>query len=103
MIINIDLHQSIYEHLLTEAKEKGLSIEELIRVMLGEHIALTRPRVVFPAVQSMRPMTDKIHKMTNLLINTMFGSGALKCPNCTMPLGSVELEKGECSKCEYKF
>lgn len=104
MIINIDLHQKIYDQLSTEAEDKGLTIEEHIRVILGEHIGFSKPRIMaLPSLPPMQPTMDKITRMANLIVNQMSSQGMLKCPICTMPISSDELEKGECSSCGHKF
>ena len=102
MIISIDLHQNIYDQLSNEAEEKGLTVEEYIRVMLGEHARFLRA-IPLPSISIVQPpIMDKAYKMVNMLINQMVASGGIKCPNCTMSLDSEALEKGECSACGYK-
>ena len=101
MNINIDLHQKIYDQLITEAEEKGLTVEECIRVILGEYISFSRPRLM--ALPPMPPMVDKFSRLADLMISKMTASGDFKCSNCTMPLNSEALEKGECQSCGYKL
>ena len=108
--ITVNLHQTIYNQLASEAEGKGLTIEEHIRAILGEHISLyshigfSKPGLMtFPSVPTMQPTMDKITRMANMIINQMSSQGMLKCPTCTMPISSDDLEKGECSSCGYKL
>jgi len=42
-------------------------------------------------------------KLSGLLMKGMINSGAIKCPNCTMPLTAEEFDQGKCSKCEAEI
>ena len=71
MLITIDLHKNIYDQLATEAESKGLTIEELIRVTLGERVGYSIPR--FLSTPSLPPQlketTDKLSRMTDIFLN----------------------------------
>lgn len=105
MIITIGLHQNIYEQLASEAESKGLTVEEIIKVVLGDHVSYMNPRPIpvsslsFPIQNNM----DKMSRMSKLLADTMVAQGLFKCPNCTMPLNSEALESGICNNCETKL
>ncbi len=106
--ITVNLHQNIYDQLLEEAERKGLTVEELIKAILGEHISYLSPRpIALPMVSPVQPTMDKamdkVIRIANLIINRMSSQGMLKCPTCTMPINSDDLEKGECSSCGYKL
>ena len=104
MIVNIDLHQNIYDQLFTEAESKGLTVEEIIKVILGEHISFSsHKRFIVPTLPPIPPIMDKFARLANLIMNQMSATGALKCPNCTMPLNSEALETGVCNTCGTKL
>ena len=104
MIITVDLHGNIYNQLATESESKGLTIEEFIRMILGDHVAFMNPRPLIPIPSlPIQNTLDKFSKIIKLVVNEMVASGVFKCPTCTLTLTSEALEKGECNNCGAKL
>lgn len=103
MILDLELNDDIYKSLETAANERGITVKELIRWVVGDYIRYSQPPTMralpMPLPSPVELETTKMIKLSGLLLKAMLNQGALKCPNCTMPLGLENLEQGKCSKC----
>ena len=104
--IELHLAPNIFEQIGEEASRKGLTDEELCRVIIGEHFAhysLPSSKLfITPPHSLIQDSTDKIIKMVNMIMKQNIASGIMKCPNCTLTITEAALEDGICS-CGYKL
>lgn len=102
MEIKVEINDKIYEDLTKHCIERGLTLNELIRSMLGEyhHAHCTVPAFNPPLVFQKSPAEDKFLKILEVLVTAMINSGELKCANCTQPLTVEDLMNGVCGKCK---
>ncbi len=107
MILDLELNDSIYEKLESLALEKGITVREIIRWVIGDFLQFNLPRrISFPTPITPSPMeqeSEKVMKLSGLLIKSMVNSGAIKCPNCTLALTMEDINQGHCSKCEAEI
>jgi len=111
MILNLELNDDIYKTLETAAVERGLTVKELIRWVIGDYVRYSQPPTmragpsIIPFLPS-RPMeseTTKLLKLSGLFMKDMINHGGLKCSNCTLPLTMEDIEQGKCSKCDAEI
>ncbi len=116
MEVIVNLAQNIYNQLVTDAESKGLTIEELIKMILGGYANYVNPKPIppipfhnltFPDMPDMQSITDKLTRMgyivLNIVLKQLASTGALKCSECTLTLTSEALEKGECNNCRARL
>lgn len=108
MILDLDLNDSIYENLETTATERGITVGELIRWVIGDYIQYSRPPtgIAFPAPLPPSPMEQenaKVMKLSGLLMKSMINQGTIKCSNCTLALTVEDFDNGKCSRCGAKI
>lgn len=97
MILDIELNDKIFDNLQTLASERGITVPELIRWIIGDHIKFSYPLPPTPIPLS--TATERINKIIELMMKAMISQGTFKCPNCTMPLNLEAIEKGKCQAC----
>ena len=105
--INLELTDDIYGNLVTESGERGITVEELVRWLVGDY---TRYRQGPPAVRMALPspnpiasQTEELLKLSAVFMKSQIKTGAIKCQNCTMPLSVEDIEAGKCSKCDAEI
>lgn len=107
MIIDLELDDEIYNKLDSMSNEKGITVKELIRWVIGDYIQYNLPRhISYPVPITPSPVeqgTAKVMKLSELLIKGMINQGAIKCHNCTLALTLADLEQGKCSNCEAEI
>jgi len=110
MNLNLELNADIYGNLVTESDERGITVDELVRWIVGDYARYRQPpssvRMVLPSPPLFTPMeseTSKLLKLSGMLMKSMINQGGIKCPNCTMPLSLEDLERGKCSKCDAEI
>ena len=112
--ITIRLHDNIANFIEVDARQMGLTPEELIRHMVGVYaqsearktcsstlgIGFIDKDVFRSAIQSAMGELDKIldeaYKKT---LKARARAGALTCKDCTMRISEEDIDKGECSAC----
>lgn len=114
MLVNLILNDSIHEILESIATGRGLTLEEIIRWIIGDYvtyntlhrsspITAVRP-LPFPSMENKESTTiEKANKMLEMVLKTTIGQGVVKCPNCTMALNLEAIESGECQHCNSKI
>lgn len=99
MIMDVELDDTIYDNLDLIAKERGVTVREAIRWIVGEYI---RYHIPPPTVISPSPSLELINKQDKLMEMMMKGlinEGLFKCPECTMKLTMEAIEQGKCLNC----
>lgn len=104
MNISLTLNDSICEKLETTATERGITLKELIRWVLGDYIRYSQvsKQISLPVPIRRNPAeqeTTKLIKVSEFLIKSIIKSGALKCSNCTLALTTAAFDNGKCSSC----
>ncbi len=110
MNLDLELNDAIHKTLETNAIERGITVQELIRWIIGDYTHFNQPPT---SVRMARPLIfppghgdqeqERMLKLSGFLMKSMIRQGGIKCPNCTMPLDIEELEAGKCSKCQEKI
>ena len=104
MIVNFELNDQIYHNLESNADERGITLIELCRWIIGEFSRFNNPpslTVRGPvAHSSLEQENTKMTKLANSLIKSMIAGGVIKCPNCTLALTIKDIEQDKCSNCE---
>ncbi len=110
MILDLELNDAIYNALETNAIERGITVKELIRWIVGDYMRFSQGP---PSVRMALPISPfpgsedkeqaKILKLSGFLMKSMIKQGGIKCSTCTMPLDVEELEAGKCSKCQAEI
>ena len=103
MILNIEISDDIYEKMSSITKDRGITIDEFIRYVIGFNVQ----SIIQPTPLSTMPVTSKEQlalskeslKVLKFLIKTMITDGALKCPHCTLALTTEAIEEGKCQNC----
>lgn len=95
MLLDLELDDKIYGTLEILANERGISIKELIRWVIGDYVRISQG----PVPYAFQDETQKMMKLSNLLTKGLINQGILRCSNCTQPLSLEDLEQGKCSKC----
>ena len=105
MILDLEIVDDIYDKLESTAKERGITIKELIRWIIGDYTKWFVPPTLTlrgpvplppnPAEQE----TAEVMKLSGLMIKAMINQGHIKCPDCTMALDVDALTRGKCSNC----
>ncbi len=107
MNLNLELTAEIYGNLVTESDERGITIEELVRWIIGDYARYRQGppavRMALPSINPMAAETEKILKLSGVFMKSMINQGGIKCSNCTMPLSVEDIEAGKCSKCEAEI
>ena len=110
MILDLELNDAIYKTLETAAGERGITVQELIRWIVGDYTRFMQPptsvRMALPMPLPTNPVeseTTKLLKLSGLFMKDMIKHAGLKCSNCTMPLTMEEIEQGKCSKCDAEI
>lgn len=103
MIFDLELNDDIYDKLDSVSNEKGITIKELIRWVIGDYIQYNLPRhISYPVPITPSPAEQenaKVMKLSGLLMKSMINQGAIKCSNCTLALTVEDFDKGKCSSC----
>ena len=104
--MEVNFSPSIQKILTEEADRIGITQEDLVKFLIDAHF--TGGSVVFPTQKlhegtSGQNIMDELLKMADISLSQMFLSGALKCPNCKMPLTIESIESGECPSCHNKL
>lgn len=100
--IIIELEDSVVHWLTTYGEERGWTLEETIRYIVGN---FGPP----PAIMSLGgqiaspPISRPDDFMTKPLARMMALQGLAKCPNCLKKLTSDEIIEGKCSVCDAKL
>jgi len=103
MIVPLELAQTIYENLETMATDKGITVAELLRWIVGEYVGFsnqrTRISLPVPLPAKLDESGDRVLKVGELLVKTVIAQGVLKCPGCTLPLDVEAITQGKCQNC----
>ena len=105
MKTELELSDSIYEQLNNEANQRGVTISEIIRWIIGDYIKYATPsfgtRIALPSLQTIPPFNplDKFTKLAELALKMQMKSGLCKCSDCTMPLSWEAIQNGKCQNC----
>lgn len=103
MIIDLELNDDIYKSLETVADERGITVKELLRWVVGDYIRYSQPTTLralpMPLPMPVESETNKMVKLAGVFLKSMMNRGDIKCSNCTMPLTVEDYEQGKCSKC----
>lgn len=109
-ITGLEIEDKVHEILVTESEDLGITVLELIRYVIGEHIRfsgpvpLTRPSPVNRMPSQLQvPATEKFLKLAELMFKYILKSGSIKCPECTLPLTFEAIEQGKCPNCGAKI
>lgn len=93
-----------------DAKERGLTSEELCKYILGSHVknhlgdAKARIQAILEeADQTFKGLEERVAKSVanigTLLLKARARDGALTCKNCTIRLSEEDVESGKCGAC----
>lgn len=108
MILDLELDGSIYERLESLATERGISVKELIRWVIGDYVRYSNISTAMPAsppILRVIPSShkeqenDSLMKFSKLMMKDMLDHGAVKCPDCSLSLKVDDVEQGKCSNC----
>ncbi len=103
MILDLELNDTVYENLVTAAGERGITVKELVRWIVGDYNRYsqgpTSVRMAPPSINPIVSETEKLLKLSGMFMKNIIKQGGIKCPNCTMPLSLEDIEEGKCSKC----
>ena len=98
MKIEIELQDNILVRLKEEADNLGISVGELTRYILVNHLIFSHPHIAPPAPTSDPIFPQKqISTLFEFFLKRMLKD--TKCSNCMQPLGMESLETGECKNC----
>ncbi len=100
--VMIRLEKKIADDLAIDASDRGISVQELIRDILGEyavtHIRL--PEKMSAAMKSaLGELEDLFEQLGKKMLKSRASSGALQCKNCTMKLTEKDVDNGKCGSC----
>ena len=104
MILDLELDKNIYEKLETTATERGVTVKELIRWIIGDYIQYSQRSTKIALPVPVRPSpaeqeTAKMLKLSGILMRGLINQGSIKCPNCTLKLTIEAFDNGKCSSC----
>ena len=95
--ILVELDEEIVERLYSYGDERGWSLEETIRFLLGTSLPV-------PAFLSGPPFFQPTaHDIFEPLARIISAQGMAKCPDCLKKLDSESIMKGECRECGKKL
>ena len=90
MKLELELDDNIYQKLLAKAEEVGITVPELVRVIIGDStIRRADPQ------KYMEQMT----RFMKLFPRLLMAGEAIKCSACTLPLTMEAIEQGKCLNC----
>lgn len=100
MVVRVE--ESIAKSLLEDASERGLSIAELVRGILGEyvitHVKLA-DKISTMLEASLNGMDKMFEGLDKKIMKMKASQGALSCKNCTMRLTEKDVDEGKCGSC----
>lgn len=105
IIEKLDLADRVYSSLEGEAVERGITVEELIRWVLGDHTRYNLGTTILRPLSTSFPQSQEesegkeVLKLSGMFMKAMINRGAITCRECTQPLNLEEIENGKCSKC----
>lgn len=109
--ITIRLADDISDRLTHEAKEKGLTPEELIKYILGTYVQGVLPKPsqleqgglkfgIYGSLQDiLKSITEDMAGIGKEALKQQARVGALSCKRCTMRLSEQDVENGKCGAC----
>lgn len=114
--ITLKLTDPVAEFVSRDAKEMGLTSEELIRYLVGSYVqeeARTRQYKTFPGSSGIigiiskglpeflsgRGLPEFLKGIDKDMMKIRAREGSLSCRNCTMKLTESDVEAGECGSC----
>jgi hypothetical protein len=100
MELKIDLSKLIYDELAELSSRKGIDTEEMARFVIGSYVEMeTNANEMRELQHGLSSSAGDMLKMSEIIVNHMLSSGALKCKNCTMPLDAESFKSGICKSC----
>ncbi len=109
-LLTIKVQDRVAEIILTDAKEKGISAEELCRYIIGLYAqtALSKTgealRLILDEAEAgFKELGDMVSKgytdAAKKALKARARDGSLTCKNCTMRLKEQDIVEGKCSSC----
>lgn len=108
--INIRLTDDIANYIAKDAKEIGLTSEELVKFIVGAWVqgemrerkassAIAIPFNVEGLGESFRKVFDEMKEDAKEHLKKLAGEGAISCKNCTMKIKPEDVDAGKCGAC----
>lgn len=106
--ITLRLVDGIADFISNDAKEMGLTSEELVKYIVGLYVQsekqdakLATPRMVvgIDIDEFMEAAKGDLNKIVRGLLKKKAATGDLKCKNCTMSLTENDIDNDKCSVC----
>jgi hypothetical protein len=94
--LEINIEDSSEEGLREQAKRRGITLEELVRWIIGTWVIGGLVEIRQPP-ESMADINKAIAHMVRM---SVAAAGGLSCETCTQRLKLSDVEKGCCPKCE---
>lgn len=94
--IDLKLVDEIADFISGDAKEKGLTSEELIRYIVGTYVQRMRGVGFDKFIDGMK---DRMTKLITENLKKKVRAGEVKCENCTMKLTEKDIDNEKCGSC----
>ena len=102
----IYIGEDVYNSIALDAEKLDIPITTMIRAILSNYATVEQTTTVYPTpgsysinMKDARTTINRYNKMSEILLNQMFSSNMLKCPNCTLPLTEKDFNDNKCSNC----
>ncbi len=100
--VMIRIDDSIATALAKDAQDRGITVPELLRGILGEYV-VTHLRLLEKVSdmmkRSLEDLDDFFSNLDKKMLRLKARDGALKCKDCTMQLTEKDVDSGKCSAC----
>ena len=106
--VTLKLVDEIADYISSNAKELGLTSEELVKFIVGSyvqdekrHARRSTPRAIvgIDIDNLMEGMKGDMDKVAKELFKKRIREGDLSCKNCTMKLTEQAIDDGKCNSC----
>jgi len=100
--ITIRVEDNIAEALTKDAHDRGLTILELVKSIIGEYVSthlMLVDKLSSMMKTSLGELDDVFDRLEKKMLKMKASSGVLTCKNCTMRLTEKDVEDGKCSSC----
>ena len=106
--IALRLVDGIADYISNDAKEMGLTSEELVKYIVGTYVQcekreakLATPRMVvgIEIDKLMEEVKGDLNQFAKGLLKRRAATGDLKCKNCTMSLTEQDVDDDKCNTC----
>jgi len=100
--VMIRIEDSIAEALAKDARDRGITVPELLRGILGDYVVthlMVVEKLTTVLHASLRELDEVFAGLEKKMLKMRAADGALTCKDCTMRLTEKDVDNGKCGSC----